>query len=524
MEPPVKLFHRFAFSALGVLVAFVLSGCASAPPKPETPPPPSYASAPRPDGVFARIEEAVQAKYGGQTSGFRLLDRNSEALKWRLVLVDSASHSIDLQYYVWFGDAAGQLLMARVIAAADRGVRVRILFDDLNTMLMRMTSPQLRDAMLGRIDSHPNIEIRVFNAWRGREWAGRAVEGAADFERLNRRMHNKQMVVDNRVAIIGGRNIGDEYLGLNRDFNFHDLDVLGVGPVARQASAVFDRYWNSEWVSRIPPSGASEAGALTPAVIELPPAAATHPSMRVLLDGGRNWSAEIAGLPDSLVSGTSAVHTDSPSRQAGARNHMPEAFRALMRSARREVLITNAYIIPDDHFISDLRELTGRGVTVRILTNSLASNDVAAVNAHYEGWRGEIIRSGALLHEFRDDAAIKKEFIDTAPVDSSFVGLHLKAMVIDRERSFVGSMNLDPRSGIFNSEMGVIIDSAPLSEALAQRMVRDMPGANSWQVTLASDGALLWKSDRGELTTQPARNFAQRIENILFKLFPSSYY
>jgi putative cardiolipin synthase len=520
----LKLFRQVTFSVRWILSACFLAGCASAPPKQEAPPPPSYASAPRPDGVFARIEEAIQARYGEQASGFRLLDRNSEALKWRLVLVDSASHSIDLQYYVWFGDAAGQLLMARVIAAADRDVKVRILFDDLNTMLTRMTSPELRDAMLARIDSHPNIEIRVFNAWRGREWAGRAVEGAADFERLNRRMHNKQMVVDNRVAIIGGRNIGDEYMGLNQDFNFHDLDVLGVGPVARQASAVFDRYWNSEWVSRIPPSGASEAGALTPAVIELPPAAATHPSMRVLLDGGRNWSAEIAGLPDSLVSGTSAVHTDAPARRANERNHMPEAFRALMRSASREVLITNAYIIPDDSFISDLRELAGRGVTVRILTNSLASNDVAAVNAHYEGWRREILRSGASLHEFRDDAAIKAEFIDTAPVNSGFVGLHLKAMVIDRERSFVGSMNLDPRSAVFNSEMGVVIDSAPLSEALARRMERDMSPANSWRVTLTSDGALVWKGNAGERTTQPARSFAQRIENVFFKLFPSGYY
>jgi putative cardiolipin synthase len=515
--------RAFGLAVAGLFFVFLVAGCASAPPKPGVTPPPSFASAPRPDGAFAPVEEAIRAKHGEQASGFRLLDRNVEALKWRLVLIDTASHSVDLQYYVWFGDAAGQLLMSRVITAADRGVRVRILFDDLNTMLVRATSPELRDAMLARIDGHPNIEIRVFNAWRGREWAGRAVESATDFERLNRRMHNKQMVVDNRAAIIGGRNIADEYLGLNGAFNFHDLDVLGVGPVARQASAVFDRYWNSEWVSRIPPLGTPEAGVLTPAVIELPPAAAAHPAMRSLVTG-RNWSAEVAGLLDSLVSGTSAVHTDSPSRRVGARNHMPEAFRALMKFARREVLITNAYIIPDDNFIADLSELARRGVTVRILTNSLASNDVAAVNAHYEVWRGAILRAGASLHEFREDAAIKKEFIDTAPVDSGFVGLHLKAMVIDRERSFVGSMNLDPRSGIFNSEMGVIVDSTALSEALAQRMLRDMAPANSWEVTLAPDGSLLWHSDRGKRTTQPARSFAQRIENVFFKLFPSSYY
>jgi cardiolipin synthase C len=360
--------------------------------------------------------------------------------------------------------------------------------------------------MLSRIDKHPNIEIRVFNAWRERGWVGRALEGAADFGRINRRMHNKQMVADNRVAIIGGRNVGDEYMGLNAEFNFHDLDVLGVGPVARQASSVFDRYWNSDWVRSIPPSSGPETGRLTPEMIELPPAAAAHPAMKVLVAGARSWSADIDRLPASLSIGRSAVHTDSPSRAEGTRNHMPEAFRALMRSARREVLITNAYIIPDENFMGDLRELAGRGVTVRILTNSLASHDVPAVNAHYEGWRRLILQSGAALHELRADAAIKAELVDTPPVRAGFVGLHTKAMVIDRERSFIGSMNLDPRSEVFNSEMGVIVDSAALAQVLARNMERDMSGANSWQVVLADDGTLRWKNDAGERSSQPARS------------------
>ncbi len=506
-----------------LVLALSLAGCAATPPKVERPPP-SYAAAPLPGGTLADIEARIGAEHGAQASGFRLLDRSSEALKWRLVLIDTARDALDLQYYVWFGDAAGQLLLSRVIAAADRGVTVRILFDDLNTMLLRMTSPELRDAMLARIDRHPKIEIRVFNAWRERGWFGRAAEGAADFARLNRRMHNKQMIVDNRVAIIGGRNIGDEYLGLNGEFNFHDLDVLGVGPVARQASAVFDRYWNSEWVTRIPSSGEAGAVAPTPAMIALPPDAAAHPAVQELIAGAHSWAGDLAALPASLAIGRSAVHTDSPSRAAATRNHMPEAFRALMRSARSEVLITNAYIIPDANFMSDLRELAARGVRLRILTNSLASHDVPAVNAHYEGWRPEILRAGATLHEFRQDPAIKAEFVDTSPVRSAFAGLHTKAMVIDRERSFVGSMNLDPRSEVFNSEMGVIIDSAPFALALARRMERDMDGANSWQVTLSPDGTPRWRSDAGDRTIQPARNVWQRLENVLFKLLPASYY
>ncbi|NTV88284.1 MAG: hypothetical protein HGA21_16270, partial [Burkholderiaceae bacterium] len=243
-----------------------------------------------------------------------------------------------------------------------------------------------------------------------------------------------------------------------------------------------------------------------------------------VLTGARSWAGDLDALPPSLAIGQSTVHTDPPSRAPGVRNHMPEAFRALMRSARREVLITNAYIIPDDLFIADLRELAGRGVKVRILTNSLASHDVPAVNSHYEGWRRAILQTGASLHELRSDAAIHAELVDTPPVRSGFVGLHVKAMVVDRERSFIGSMNLDPRSEVFNSEMGVIIDSRALGEALARGMERDMRGANSWAVSIADDGTLRWKSDAGERSLQPARGFMQRVENLFFKLVPASYY
>ena len=203
---------------------------------------------------------------------------------------------------------------------------------------------------------------------------------------------------------------------------------------------------------------------------------------------------------------------------------MPEAFRALMRSARRELMITNAYIIPDEQFMADLRELTARGVKVSILTNSLASHDVPAVNSHYERWRRPILRSGASLYELRSDAAIQAQLVDTAPVRGGFVGLHIKAMVVDRERSFIGSMNLDPRSEVFNSEMGVIIDSPALANALAASMERDMRGANSWQLGLTADDNLVWTSDAGVRHLQPARGFMQRVENLFFKLLPVSYY
>jgi putative cardiolipin synthase len=249
-----------------------------------------------------------------------------------------------------------------------------------------------------------------------------------------------------------------------------------------------------------------------------------NPSL-IALDAGRaDWSAEIAGLPALLAAGRSEVHTDSPVRDAATHNHMPDAIRALMRSARGELLITNAYIIPDANFMADLRELGGRGVRVRILTNSLSSHDVPAVNSHYGPTRGAILATGAELFELRADATLRSSIVDLPPLTAGFVGLHTKAMVIDRERAFVGSMNLDPRSEVINSEMGVIIDSPQLAANLAQRMELDMAGENAWQVVAAADGSLRWRSAAGELDRQPARNFMQRVEDFVFKFFPSSLY
>jgi putative cardiolipin synthase len=453
------------------------------------------------------------------------LQRNEDALTWRLALIDSSRNSLDLQYYVWFGDKAGQLMMARVIAAANRGVNVRLLFDDLNTLLHDMTSVELRDATLAMIDRHPNIEMRIFNAWRYRDLTGRAAEAVTDFDRLNRRMHNKQMIADNRVAIIGGRNIGDEYFGLHAGFNFHDLDVLGVGPVARQASSAFDRYWNSDWVRRIPLTDAAKAAPQRSAAeAEALAKLEADARSRMLLEGKQAWAKDLAKLGPSLSPGRSTVHTDAPSRAANVNNLVPEVVRGLILSARNEVLLTNAYIIPDQNFVDDLRELTARGVRVRILTNSLASHDVPAVNSHYESWRRPILQTGAELHEFRPDPAIKASIVEFPPFKGEFVGLHTKAMVIDRKRSFIGSMNLDPRSEVINAEMGVVIDSEPLADALAAEIERDMAPANSWKVVVDADGELVWIDDTNRRRTQPARSFMQRIENLLFKLFPPRLY
>ena len=512
-------FRRLVAVALTAL----FSACATLPERPQVGPA-GTALPPRAGGVLAATESALVARVGTQASGFRLLDTNEDGLRWRLALIDSAHHSLDLQYYVWWGDDSGDLLLKRVIAAADRGVRVRMVLDDLSTILEDESHPKLRDAAVALIDTHPNIEIRLFNAWRTRPLGGRAVETLSRMERINHRMHNKLLVADNRATIIGGRNVGNEYFGMSSEFNFRDLDVLGLGPVARQASDVFDRFWNSEWVVPVKALGATTgADSVAPTLARLQRKLAASDALARFPIDPQDWQTAFKEVVGELHPGTSRVHTDSP--DPGVLNHhMPDAFRALIGSARREVLITNAYIIPGEHAVERMRQQTERGIRIRILTNSLASHDVPAVNSHYKQWRKPLLEAGIDLYEMRSDAAVQALLADTAPTRAEFVGLHVKAMVIDRERVFIGSMNLDPRSWDINSEMGVIVDSPDLAEALARAMERDMEPENAWRVTLDAGGQVQWSAGEKVLTSQPARTFWQRVQDVIFMAFPRDLY
>jgi putative cardiolipin synthase len=509
---------------LTLALALFVAACASPPAAPPRGAP-GEAKAPAASGPLAEAEASVAQAHGLGRSGFRLLESNHDGLTWRLALVDSAQQSLDLQYYTWWGDEGGNLLMKRVVEAADRGVKVRLILDDLSTVLVDETHPKVRDRAAALIDAHPNIEIRLFNAWHDRSSLfSRGVEGLAQMERINHRMHAKLMVADNRAAIVGGRNIGNEYLGLSPDFNFRDLDVLGFGPVARQASAVFDTFWNSDWVVPIRALGI-DTGSDTlkaegaPIVRELREA----PALQGLAVERQAWRGELAQAVPQMHGGTSRMHTDSPD-PGQLTHHMPAAIRKLVGSAQREVLVANAYIIPDEATIAELRSLVTSGVTVRVLTNSLASHDVPAVNSHYKQWRKPLLEAGVELYEVRHDASTKPLLADTPPTVSTFMGFHVKALVIDRERVFIGSMNLDPRSAAINSEMGVVVDSASLAQALAASVERDMLPANAWRVTLAADGSVRWTAGERVLDTQPARNTWQRVEDIIFMAFPRDLY
>ena len=506
------------------MLACIVAACTTPPPTQAPRGEAGYAKLPAATGPLADAERTVTLANGPDRSGFRLLDSNADGLLWRLALIDTAQQSLDLQYYLWWGDESGNLLMKRVIEAADRGVKVRLILDDLLTLLVDETHPKARDNAIALFNAHPNIDIRLFNAAMDRSLVGRGIESLQRLERINHRMHNKLLVADNRAAIIGGRNIGNEYMGLSPDFNFRDLDVLGIGPVARQASAVFDTFWNSDWVVPVTAFGIE----VTPGDLR----AQSQPALRELKDSPalkripherQSWSSELPQAIPQLHIGTSSVHTDAPDLERVA-HHMPAAIRKLIGTAQSEVLIANAYIIPDESAIADLRALIARGVKVKVLTNSLASHDVPAVNSHYKQWRKALLEAGVDLYEVRHDAATKALLADTPPTDSEFMGFHVKAMVIDRKRVFIGSMNLDPRSVAINSEMGVIIDSSNLAQALTASLERDMQEANAWHVTLAPGGTVLWTAGGRVLDSQPARSTWQRVQDVIFMAFPRDLY
>ncbi len=497
------------------LLALVLLLCAACRTTPmELPPlPRQRALAPSPSGPLAELDRARQQRLGDQ-SGFLLLDHNEDALRWRIALVDSAVRSLDLQYYLWFRDASGQLLAAAVLRAADRGVRVRLLVDDLLYFG--------RDEKIAAVDAHPNVDVRLYNPWRERDRrAGRLVEFLSQTDRLNGRMHNKLMVADGRVAICGGRNVGDHYFGLGEDYNFHDLDLLGVGPVAAKLSRAFDAFWNSGAVAAGANLGEDDLPLLERLRAEQQEKLAADPRLERFPTETADWSEKLGALPDRLHGGSAEPVFDRPGDDPGEKDHGSIAGqREAVLAAREELLFENAYWVPRAASFEQIRETwTDRGVRVVVVTNSLASHDVPAVNSEYKKWRRPALESGIELYEIRHDAAVKAKQ-DTPPIESGFLGLHVKAFVVDREVLYVGSHNLDPRSRDINTELGVLVRSPSLARELARLIEQDTRGENSWAVRLDEDGDLVWESADERVTRQPARNGWQRVEDGLLGLLP----
>ncbi len=420
---------------------------------------------------------------GDGRSGVRLIGNGEEALAARLALANAAEMTIDAQYYLLHNDLTGQIFAWSLLEAADRGVRVRLLLDDMDTASY--------DAATAALDSHPNIEIRLFNPfWRDQNII---VAGLTDFRRINRRMHNKSMTADNAMSIVGGRNVGDEYFLAKREMNYSDLDVLVAGPVVDEVSTNFDEYWNSRF--------AVPARAVIKEPGEFSLDEARNRLEEIIGDARNTRYAEVVGQAarQNFTRSTlkfdwvpAKMYSDPPSKAAGADDEgeiLASQLAPYFSGSTSEVQIISAYFVPRRRGTEWLTELGERGVEVSVVTNSLASNDVKPVYAHYAKERRRLLEGGVNLYELRPDA--DQEAQRGVNWGESRSGLHAKAFTIDNRYMFVGSFNWDPRSVNINTEMGILIDSEAFTTR-AVKTLRDALGAETYAVRLEEDERISW--------------------------------
>ncbi len=439
-----------------------------------------------------RIARTIRENYPQDLlhSGFYPLNRGMDAFVARMLVVAEAERSLDLQYYMWHGDTSGALLANEVLKAARRGVRVRLLLDDLQV--------QGLDRFLGTLNTHPNIEVRLYNPFGYR--GSRSIGFLGDLQRLNHRMHNKSLTADNAVTIVGGRNIGNEYFNATAHTTFADLDVIAIGPVVQDVSSMFDQYWNSEVA--IPLSAVVAKDSLSSEGV-----AQSHRNFEEQIDH-ELASDYVQALRDSRVGeglrfkrmeyywGDAKLIYDDPGKiyydQISAETHLVPKLRPMFHGARQEIQIVSPYFVPGDKLVAYLLRQVERGIRVRILTNSLAANDVGLVHAGYMRYRHALLEGGVELYEYKPGFVASQKSSDSGSrwSGSSSASLHAKTMGADGERIFVGSFNLDPRSVALNTEMGVIIENTGLGGML-ERGFQSVVSAHAYQVKLV-EGELRW--------------------------------
>jgi len=466
--------------SLVLLMALFFQGCASLPTDYPRESSTAY-SEPENTGVGRYFARAV-ARHPGK-SGFGIIRYGRQAFTARVAMSDLAEKTLDVQYYIWEADATGRILMERLVRAAERGVRVRLLLDDINI--------KGRDAYAVALDAHPNIEIRMFNPFANRSKPGLGF--LTDFNRVNHRMHNKLMVMDNALALVGGRNIGNHYFDVATDANFRDLDIAAGGPVVPEISSVFDYFWNGEWsfpISVLVDEPATEEE--MHAVIEqLRKQVAMDEYPYPLDQDVTELKSALTSLFDDFVWAPGMIVWDDPAsiREEGSTSRLMEGLANRLSLVEDEVLIESAYFVPRDPGIEKLAGLVEDGARVRVLTNSLVSNDVLAAHAGYAERREDLVAGGVELYELRAyPGSVDRNLV----AGSSKAALHTKAVVFDREDVFIGSLNLDPRSLDINTEAGLYVESPQLAQQVIEYMESGVSAENSYRVVLGDDGKLFW--------------------------------
>lgn len=461
------------------------------------------------DDAATRLERRVRVSLArdctGRDAGVAAISDAAIAFAVRADSARAAERSLDLQYYIWRGDLTGRLLAHEALRAADRGVKVRLLLDDVY-------APG-RERLLAALDGHPRIQVRLFNGARWRIFGrlGLPLELLFGGWHLNRRMHNKAWIADGCLAVVGGRNLGDEYFGMGPrgGISFRDLDLLIAGPAAAQAAQVFNRYWASPLARRATGlSAAAEAKGGLAALRQSLAAAAALPEAQGLLAMLSGPAQERLRLSLAAAApGAIKVVADPPEkarRGLGARKRARAAggiaaeIADALRLARREVLLLSPYFVPGQAGLALLRDLRGRGVRVSVVTNSLAATDVVAVHGGYAKYRRPLLEAGVELFELKPRFPAEHASL----IGSRGAALHTKAFVVDGALAFVGSFNLDPRSAALNTEMGAYVRHPAVAAQVADEHARLAAPALSWQVAW-DGGALGWRDGARMLRREP---------------------
>jgi putative cardiolipin synthase len=471
--------------------------------------PPEYTPAPTTAALWTTLSEERQGDW------YALLNEGPTALDWRLRAIDSATESIDLQTFLWSIDTVGAMVLDHLVAAAERGVEIKLLVDD--SFLLG------EDDILLELAHHPNIEYRIYNPYKRRSdsVATRQALNLAEFHRLDHRMHNKAMIVDNRVAIVGGRNLADEYFGLHAVANFRDMEVMVGGPIVLDVSAEFDNYWNDRWA--VPIESLSHVRHVA---ADLDAARAVREA-NIHLHAEQGEAERLQAwreLVGSAVDGEATLFADRPPEEnpAEAGEAPVQVAHALMKmldDAREEVLIVSAYLIPTPELEGAVQRAVERGVRIRMLTNSIRSNNHLTAHSAYRNHIRTLLDNGAELHEVRIDADDRDIYM-LSPIEEKKLALHAKALVIDNDKVFIGSANLDPRSLRINTEMGFLIESEALNAEVRKAVSPDFSNTNSWQLQLDEQDKVVWVSHDVTLTEQPAASVLQRIEDWFFSHLP----
>ncbi|MCG2594380.1 phospholipase D family protein [Ramlibacter sp. XY19] len=535
---PCRLLHRI----LAIVAAGVLAACSSLPPNVDRASSFTLA-APEQTEMGQFVAQRLRPEHARSDSGFLWLADVDSAYAARVALIRAARHTLDLQYYAIHADHSTELLLEELGRAARRGVRVRILLDDFNTVG--------KDAQVLRLALEPRVEIRLFNPMTGTRGSmlGHLAGSLFDEGSIGKRMHNKLFLADGSMGIAGGRNLGDAYFGADATSNFIDLDVLAAGRIVRDMSASFDRFWNDELAypmqALVGPDeldrlerGRTRQPGLAPVEAEpagAPPPIAAPIGAGMVLPGIERVDVTRQGRPAfdlpsvRLTWSPSVLLADEPGKiapdddEADAGDTVVDGLLNLVDGARREVLIVSPYFVPGALITDRLRKLAARGVRVRVLTNSLASNDAPAAHAGYARYRRELLAAGVELHELRAGEAVPATGIGAhggmgsigagSSSGASRASLHSKAVMIDGRIAVIGSMNLDLRSQAKNSEVALVIRSASFTLAGTETVQRLMD-RTSYRVVLRGQ-RLAWQAPPGagfgDAADEPGATTLQKI-------------